>query len=138
MKRLTEKSSSGKFRPIPMSVSISDIRPWENCIERLAEIENIIGDEYDLAELYELVKAKQEGRLIVLPFKTVFVPTWDAGPDCDENCPHCFYGHERCDICEKGKLFIYEIPCRQEHISLLGRTVFATREEAESKSNKGE
>lgn len=66
MKRLTEKSSSGKYRPIPMSVSISDIRPWENCIERLAEIENILGNEYDLEKLSELLKAKSEGRLFVL------------------------------------------------------------------------
>lgn len=81
--------------------------------------------------LRELAEADLDGRCIVLPVKTVFEPTWDAGPDCDGNCPHCFEP-ERCDICAKGKLFIYERSCTQEHISRLGKTVFKTRKEAES------
>lgn len=33
---------------------------------RLREIEDILGDEYDLDELRELVQAKREGRCVVL------------------------------------------------------------------------
>lgn len=43
----------------------------ENCtqtvVDRLAEIEDILGDEYDLDRLRELVKADREGRCVVLP-----------------------------------------------------------------------
>ena len=35
--------------------------------DRLAAIEDILGDEYDLDELKEVVQAKREGRCVVLP-----------------------------------------------------------------------
>lgn len=38
----------------------------KNIALRLAAIENILGDEYDLEELKELVQAKREGRCVVL------------------------------------------------------------------------
>ena len=45
----------------------------ENCtqtvVDRLAEIEDILGNEYDLDRLRELVKADREGRCVVLPCK---------------------------------------------------------------------
>lgn len=37
--------------------------------DRLAAIEDILGDEYDLDELKEMVQAKREGRCVVLPCK---------------------------------------------------------------------
>lgn len=37
--------------------------PIANAFNLLAEIENILGEEYDLAELAELVKAKREGQI---------------------------------------------------------------------------
>lgn len=98
---------------------------------RLKLIEDILCEDYELNRLRELVEADRDGRCVVLPYKTIFEPTWDAGPGCDGKCPYCFEP-ERCDICAKGKLFIYERPCRQEHIQLLGKTVFETREAAES------
>ena len=36
-------------------------------VRRLAAIEDILGDEYDLDELKEVVQAKREGRCVVLP-----------------------------------------------------------------------
>ena len=64
MERLTAKNKHGK--PI--------IKDWPNYMEfditnRLADIEDILGDEYDLDELKEMVQAKQEGRCVVLPCK---------------------------------------------------------------------
>ena len=38
-------------------------------VRRLAAIEDILGDEYDLDELKEVVQAKREGRCVVLPCK---------------------------------------------------------------------
>lgn len=86
MERLTKKSSTGKYRPIPMSVSASDIKPWIACVDRLAEIENILGDKYNLAELAELVKAKQEGRYVVLPCKPGDDLYWYNNEECKVEC----------------------------------------------------
>lgn len=99
--------------------------------EQLKAIENILGDEYDLDRLRELAKADREGRCVVLPAKTVFELTWDAGPNCNMICPLSIDGKGQCDFCDYGKQFIYESPCRQEHIDQIGKTVFLSREEAE-------
>ena len=61
MKRLTAKNKHGK--PI--------IKDWPNYMEfdivhRLAAIEDILGDEYDLDRLRELAQADREGRCVVL------------------------------------------------------------------------
>ena len=64
MERLTAKNKHGK--PI--------IKDWPNYMEfdiinRLAAIEDILGDEYDLDRLRELAQADREGRCVVLPCK---------------------------------------------------------------------
>ena len=64
MERLTAKNKHGK--PI--------IKDWPNYMEfditnRLAAIEDILGDEYDLERLRELAQADREGRCVVLPCK---------------------------------------------------------------------
>ena len=64
MERLTAKNKHGK--PI--------IKDWPNYMEfdiinRLAAIEDILGDEYDLDRLRELAQAGREGRCVVLPCK---------------------------------------------------------------------
>ena len=100
--------------------------------ERLKAIEDILGDEYDLDRLCELAQADREGRCVVLPAKTVFELTWDAGPECDMACPICIDGEGGCDFCDKGKLFVYERPCKQEYIKRIGEDVFLTRAEAEA------
>lgn len=43
--------------------------PIAKAFDRLAAIEDILGDEYDLDELKEVVQAKREGRCAVLPCK---------------------------------------------------------------------
>lgn len=60
MKRITKIYPSGAWG---LSGSIDD------AVLRFAEIENILGDEYDLEHLKELVKAEREGRCVVLPCK---------------------------------------------------------------------
>ena len=62
MKRLTT-SVLGKSSLVK-GISIFDI---EEAIDRLAAIEDILGDEYDLDELAEKVQANREGRCVVLP-----------------------------------------------------------------------
>ena len=62
MKRLTEYT---RFHGSMLPVMNNSNR--YSAIERLAAIEDILGDEYDLDELRELVQAKREGRCVVLP-----------------------------------------------------------------------
>lgn len=83
--------------------------------------------------LRDLIHAENEGRLVVLPSKTVWELTMDAGPDCDLKCPVDAYDEALgCDLCSKAKPFAYERPCTQERLKGLGKTVFLTREEAEA------
>ena len=89
-----------------------------------------------IERLRELAEADKDGRLVVLPEKTVFELTWDAGPDCDLICPVSVDGEDCCSFCDKGELCIYERKCRQEHIEQIGKTVFLTREEAEQTLRK--
>lgn len=96
----------------------------ENAL-RLEAVKDISTD-----RLRELAEADKDGRLVVLPVKTVFELTWDAGPDCDLTCPVSVDGEGCCSFCDKGELCIYERKCRQEHIEQIGKTVFLTREEA--------
>lgn len=89
--------------------------------------------EIKTGRLRELVQADQDGRLVVLPSKTVWELTMDAGPDCDLKCPVDAYDEALgCDLCSKAKPFAYERPCTQERLKGLGKTVFLTREEAEA------
>ena len=46
-------------------------------VDRLAAIEDILGDEYDLDRLRELVQADREGRCVVLPCK-IFDKIWNV------------------------------------------------------------
>lgn len=59
MKRLTRKYGNG--------MKYYNMAPGESTIDRLAEIEDILGDNYDLSHLRELVQADREGRCVVLP-----------------------------------------------------------------------
>lgn len=95
---------------------------------QLADLENFCS----YTRLRELAEADKDGRLVVLPAKTVFELTWDAGSACDLICPVSVDGEGCCSFCDKGALCIYERKCRQEHIEQIGKTVFLTREEAEA------
>lgn len=89
-------------------------------------------------EFGKLRRAWLDGRVVILPAKTVYELTWDAGPDCDLICPVSVDGEGCCSFCDKGELCVYERKCRQEHIEQLGKTVFLTREEAEQAKSKEE
>lgn len=81
----------------------------------------------------DLLQAEQDGRLVVMPQKTVWELTMDAGPDCDMKCPVDAWDESLgCDLCSKAKQFAYERPCTQDLLKELGKTVFLTREEAEA------
>ena len=62
MERLTERLENGV-------INVKYASQHETAIHRLATIEDILGDEYDLDRLRELAQADREGRCVVLPCK---------------------------------------------------------------------
>lgn len=59
MKRLTERLENGV-------INVKYASQHETAIHRLVTIEDILGDEYDLDRLRELVRADREGRCVVI------------------------------------------------------------------------
>ena len=89
MKRLTKKEEvAGHLLPY---VSVEDcFDVWSvpkkfmgNAIDRLSELEDILGDDYDLIRLRELVEADREGRLEVFspegPPTVFYIPDYEDG-----------------------------------------------------------
>ena len=83
MERLTYKRNNGYAINLPNALSEKDetlkwsISERENGMRlegdipnRLAAIEDILGDDYDIDHLRDLVQADREGRCIALPVKT--------------------------------------------------------------------
>lgn len=60
MERLTERIGS-------VVINVKYATQHETAIHRLAAIEDILGDSYDLDRLCELAQAAREGRCVVLP-----------------------------------------------------------------------
>lgn len=106
---------------------------------RLASIENILGDEYDLDRLKELVEADKDGRCVVLPCKigdTVYDILMGKITEKAIISIHFLLSKSVNHLClqainNRGALTTIET-------ENLGKTVFYTREEAEAalKTNK--
>ena len=140
MKRLTEKLNGKNVIPLRHSWktkwSICSIGLEGTCEEylfgdhadRLAAIEDILGDEYDLDELRELVQAKREGRCVVLPCKkgdTVWRIVHDAAPHITKDrCTDIKY--------ENRDIWVHLIGDRVMGGWNFGKLLFLTREDAEA------
>lgn len=121
MERLTERLENGV-------IDVKYASQHETAIHRLASIEDILGDEYDLDELREMVQAKRDGRCVVLPCKidddvyiNLFGRTLDAtvisiSELASTPTYKAMYGIRLCYIFKADDV---------------GRTVFLTREAAE-------
>lgn len=131
MDRLTYTNDQG-FVGIGCRGRAPTVYEIKTAIARLAAYE----DAMPLDRVQELAQAEEDGRLVILPCKVVYVPTWDAGEECDLVCPASIDGSGCCDLCDKAEMFIYERLCRQEHIEQIGKTVFLTRKEAEEAVSK--
>ncbi len=118
MERLTERLENGV-------INVKYASQHETAIHRLVTIEDILGDEYDLDELKEMVQAKREERCVVLnmPRKPL---VWG---DDDQNtclCPYC--GKDLMGI-PYGERMVLQCPeCGQ----YLDATKVITRAEAEA------
>ena len=121
MKRLTEHRDNG--------VILVDVsKQKESAVHRLAAIEDILGDEYGLDELREMVQAKREGRCIVLPCKkgdTVWRIVHDAAPHITKDrCTDIKY--------ENRDIWVHLIGDRVMGGWNFGKLLFLTREDAEA------
>lgn len=81
MNRLTERKENGV-------INVRYATEHETAIHRLVTIEDILGDEYDLDRLRELVQADREGRCVVLntPRKPL---VWGDDNQNTCLCPYC-------------------------------------------------
>ena len=105
-------------------------------IDRLAAIEDILGDKYDLDRLKELVEADRDGRCIVLPCK--------VGDKV--YCIQSYFNDAKMRSEKKVKCrivdFVQSFPDLFECYGMIykfediGKTVFLTREEAEATLEK--
>ena len=115
-------------------------------VDRLAAIEDILGDEYDLDRLPELVEADREGRCVVLPCKVgqkvkVDIRTWGNVWNYKTVENGKFLIGEIVAITKTKKQTLVKIrvehnvswkrPTRRYPASAIGKTVFLTRAEAE-------
>ena len=133
MKRLTEYTipetgfsvvSEEKYKRILMEEKPS----VEKVYNRLKKIEDILGDEYGLDELREMVQAKRKGRCIVLPCKkgdTVWRIVHDAAPHITKDrCTDIKY--------ENRDIWVHLIGDRVMGGWNFGKLLFLTRAEAEA------
>ena len=116
-------------------------------VDRLAAIEDILGDEYDLERLRELAEADREGRCVVPPCKVgqkvkVDVRTWGNVWNYKTVENGKFLIGEIVAITKTKKQTLVKIrvehnvswkrPTRRYPASAIGKTVFLTRAEAEA------
>lgn len=80
MERLTERLENGVIK-------VKYASQHETAIHRLVTIEDILGDDYDLSRLRELVQADRDGRCVVL--SEPMVPMVQITGDTDVYCPTC-------------------------------------------------
>lgn len=96
------------------------------------DIEGILGDDYDLDRMRELVQADKDGRCLVLPCKVgdkVYVPDRNNMKVLKKEVRQVSFNHH-------GKWLVF-VGCIVIDVGEFGKTVFITREEAEA-ALKGE
>ena len=108
-------------------------------LKRLAEIQDILGPDYDIDHLRELIQADREEKCLILPCKvgdTVY--KFDASickyrdkDKCDEYCDGFQYRD-----CWEGSQIVAATNFELKMLWSFGKTVFPTREEAEAALEK--
>lgn len=75
---------------------------------RLAAIEDVLGDDYELDRLRELVEADRDGRCVVLPKDGMvyYIPAFKSGPEADVYRYHL--GQKLAEIAKGREIIPYE------------------------------
>ena len=113
----------------------------DKTIDRLAAVEDILGNEYDLDHLRELVQAEKAGRLVVPPCKvgdTVYLTYGDCVFEAEVTCIRPFVFKDKTEF-RGNAAWRYEDPfyndgriLEQDMFIVFGKTAFLIREEAEA------
>ncbi len=133
MERLTERNKNGlsmaaccgkacEYNYVCEVGGFGECRGMDDIIDRLADIEDILGDDYNLDLLRELVQADRDGRCVVLPCKVGDKVFQQNGVDIFEN---------------QVKKIIYDCGHFAFDEETIGERVFLIRESAEA-ALKGE
>lgn len=136
MKRLTVMDRYWDGEEFWYDAMEPDVEQIDLVYNRLAAIEDILGDDYDLDRLKELVEADRDGRCIVLPCK--------VGDKV--YCIQSYFNDAKMRSEKKVKCrivdFVQSFPDLFECYGMIykfediGKTVFLTREEAEATLEK--
>lgn len=103
--------------------------------DRLGKIEDILGDDYDLERLREIIQADRDGRCGIQPCRvgeTVHEIRYHDG-DFDCSVSSCRWRMKDCP----EKCYVAEKKFKKSDSNYIGKTVFLTREDAEA-ALKGE
>lgn len=141
MKRLTDRRMRGEgFIPVDSKeykAVLREEKPTTKQIyKRLMEIEDILGDDYDLDRLKELVEADREGRCVVLPCK-IGEPIWKVLDVCE--FPGDCHATQTCKGCEYREVFKEKLALTLYMLSESGKLeppYYASEKEAESALEK--
>lgn len=131
MKRLTSKRIWEEAK--------SDLKHemgYSHIWKRLSAIEDILGDDYDLDRLKELVEADREGKCVVLPCK-VGESVWEVLDVC--NFPGDCHETQTCKGCEYREIFKEKLAFSLYMISRNGKLeppYYASEKEAEAALEK--
>ena len=131
MKRLTSKRNWEEAK--------SDLKHemgYSHIWKRLSAIEDILGDDYDLDRLKELVEADREGKCVVLPCK-VGESVWEVLDVC--NFPGDCHETQTCKGCEYREIFKEKLAFSLYMISRNGKLeppYYASEKEAEAALEK--
>lgn len=112
--------------------------------DRLAIIEDILGDDYDLDRLRELVQAGRKGRCVVLPCMigdTVYVLNHHLGRVFENEVAGFSVGYQSDNRNSVSTVYVGKYGSktfRRWKFQQFGKTVFLTREEAEAALKEAE
>ena len=112
--------------------------------DRLAIIEDILGDDYDLDRLRELAEADRKGRCVVLPCMigdTVYVLNHHLGRVFENEVAGFSVGYQSDNRNSVSTVYVGKYGSkrfRRWKFQQFGKTVFLTREEAEAALKEAE
>lgn len=134
MKRLTEINRYWEEDEFWYDAREPDVEDIDKIYNRLAAIEDILGDEYDLDRLRELAQADRDGRCVVLPVKLhdkrYYVDKEQVRETEVESIHNWTSGRWKLST-HTDRYFIHWIGYEVDFDGI-GKTVFLTREEAEA------
>lgn len=119
-------------REVCNKMDTCDECPISRAFDRLASIEDILGDDYDLDRLRELVEAERDGRCVALPCK-VGDKVWIVRTARDGKSTKEVFGFgkiKRIYVDDHGTFLVGDY-CHTLNAERIGKTAFTTREAAE-------